>query len=204
MRPITELLNLPEGLRFERKRTIPNAYKIARTLASFANTSGGTLLIGIEDDGKVVGVKSELDELLLIEKATEALTVPPLVIQYQSVVWDGLLIMQIEVTESKDKPHFVIDDKDNRTIYVRQKDKSVPTNRLVFSTDVADKKLLKEPYVKKLMQFLRQSDSITALRFSDLVNVSQYRAGKLLHQLAQCGVLIAVDRPRPVRYSLKV
>ena len=204
MIPITELLNQAEGLRFERKRTIPSAYKIARTLASFANTSGGTLLVGIEDDGKVVGVKSELEELLFIEKATEALTVPPLVIQYRSVVWDGHLIMQIEVSESKDKPHFVIDDKDNRTIYVRQKDKSVPTNRLVFSTDVADKKLLREPYVKKLLQFLRQSDSITALRFSDLVNVSQYRAGKLLHQLAQCGVLIAVDRPRPVRYSLKV
>ncbi len=204
MKPIIELLSQAEGLRFERKRTVPSAYKIARTLASFANTSGGTLLVGVEDDGKVVGVASELDELLLIEKATEALTVPPIVIQYKSVLWDGHLVMQIEVAESAEKPHFVIDEHDNRTIYVRQKDKSVPTNRLVFSTDVVDKKLFKEPYVKKLLQFLRQNDSITALRFSDLVNVSQFRAGKLLHQLAQHGVLIAVDKPRPVRYSLKV
>jgi predicted HTH transcriptional regulator len=45
------LLREGEGLRIEFKSTFDN--KVIETLAAFANTSGGSVLIGITDDRKV-------------------------------------------------------------------------------------------------------------------------------------------------------
>jgi predicted HTH transcriptional regulator len=58
-----ELIQMGEGLTVEFKRTIDSPYKIAKTLASFANTSGGVLLIGIADNSTTIGITSELREL---------------------------------------------------------------------------------------------------------------------------------------------
>ena len=41
------------------KFEISDARKIAKTLSAFANTDGGRLLIGVKDNGKIEGVRSE-------------------------------------------------------------------------------------------------------------------------------------------------
>ena len=64
---LDELIAQGEGVRLEFKRSISAAHRIARTLVAFANTSGGTLLIGVADNGTIVGVSS----------ATPISSVPP-------------------------------------------------------------------------------------------------------------------------------
>jgi predicted transcriptional regulator len=86
---------------------------------------------------------------------------------------------------------------------VRQRDKSVPTTRLMLDLHTVDAKLLQTPMVKHLLLFLRKNDSITADRLGKLVNISDYRATKLLRELTAQGILLMVDKPRPARYSLK-
>ena len=51
------------------KFEISDARKIAKTLSAFANTDGGRLLIGVKDNGKIAGVRSE-EEKYMIEAAT--------------------------------------------------------------------------------------------------------------------------------------
>ena len=41
------------------KFEISDARKIAKTLSAFANTNGGKLLIGVKDNGKIAGVRSD-------------------------------------------------------------------------------------------------------------------------------------------------
>ena len=50
------------------KFEISDARKIARSLSAFANTGGGRLLVGIKDNGKIAGVRSE-EEIYMIEAA---------------------------------------------------------------------------------------------------------------------------------------
>src|SRR3712207_545668 len=50
---LRELIDHGEDLLVERKRTIPDAPKLGAAAASFANTLGGWLLIGVADDGVV-------------------------------------------------------------------------------------------------------------------------------------------------------
>lgn len=199
-----DLIAQGEGSRLEFKSSISTSARIARTLCAFANTGGGTLLIGVSDDGKIGGVSSEIKEMRKIEQATDSMVEPELSISYQVVKVDGKNVIVIDVPESTDKPHFAVDDQGKRTIYVRAKDKSVPTNQLIMKREITDKTLLQSPNVKTLLQFLRRNESITAERMAKLVNISDYRANKLLLQLSEEGLLLMIDKPRPVRFMLKV
>lgn len=201
---LNDLIEQGEHTRLEFKRTLSSAHRIARTLAALANTSGGILLIGITDDGKIAGVASEFREMQKIEEATDRLVQPALSISYETLAPDGRLVLIVTIPESIDKPHYVVDESGKRTIYVRAKDKSVPTSKLIITPEMADRELLKSPMARTLIQYLRKNDFITPDKFGKLINISDYRAGKLLRQLAERGLLILIDKPRPVRYALKL
>lgn len=59
---LPELLAAPEGKTLEFKRDLSSLTPILKTLVAFSNTSGGTLVIGVEDTGAVVGVANVLRE----------------------------------------------------------------------------------------------------------------------------------------------
>jgi ATP-dependent DNA helicase RecG len=53
---VSTLLSAPEGKTLEFKRDLSSPKPILQTLVAFANTAGGTLIIGRDDDGSIVGV----------------------------------------------------------------------------------------------------------------------------------------------------
>ena len=52
------------------KFEISDSRKIARTLAAFANTEGGRILIGVKDNGRISGISSD-EEYHMIEAAAQ-------------------------------------------------------------------------------------------------------------------------------------
>ncbi|MBO0929442.1 RNA-binding domain-containing protein [Fibrella aquatilis] len=200
---LTTLLTRSEGTQLEFKQTLSSAYRIARTLAAFANTSGGTLVIGVTDDKKVIGVSSETAEVETLERATDELIEPALMVSYETRRHDGKTVLLVRVPESDEKPHRVLTEQGEWQIYVRQRDKSVPTTKFIADNESVDKKLLQTPVVRSLMLYLQKHDIITVERLAKLVNISDYRAKKLLRELTTQGLLLFVDQPRPGRYSLK-
>ena len=65
MDALASLLARPEGKTIEHKRDLTSPQSALKTLIAFANTAGGTLLIGVEDGTRdVVGV----DDVLAIEE----------------------------------------------------------------------------------------------------------------------------------------
>ena len=64
---VNALIEEGEGFSLEFKRRISSPEKIARTIIAFANTKGGIILFGVDDDGSIVGVESEKSEIELIE-----------------------------------------------------------------------------------------------------------------------------------------
>lgn len=201
---LEELIAQKENIRLEFKRHLSSSHRIARTLAAFANTLGGIILIGVNDDGKIVGVPSEFREVGKIEDATDRLVEPALSISYETLIPDGRTVLVVSVSESNEKPHYVVNEAGKRTIYVRAKDKSVPTNKLIIAPEVANADFIKSPMARTLIQYLRKNDDVTADKFAKLINISAYRAGKLLRQLAEQGLLLLIDKSRPVRYALKL
>lgn len=54
------LLTSPEGKILEFKRDLSSPKPILKTLVAFANTAGGTLIIGRADDGSIIGIEDIL------------------------------------------------------------------------------------------------------------------------------------------------
>src|SRR5260221_14767064 len=102
------LIEEGEGFTVEFKRRISSPEKIARTLISFANTKGGTILFGVDDDGSIVGVESEKSEIELIETAGKDFCDPPILPHIDIVPFDGRDVIVSHIFESKTKPHYYL------------------------------------------------------------------------------------------------
>ena len=209
---LQELIRKGEGIQLEFKSTIDTAAKIAKTLASFANTSGGILLVGVEDNGKIRGVTSEQQEMEKIEEAADFLCEPSLTIAYEAKFYEGRKVLQIRVEESEDKPHSIKDAQGKSVVYIRVRDKSVPVGRR--AVDVLDtvrkeinEGLLQTGNIKMLLSYLQKYDSINSKRFAKLINVSERRALKVLTELVRQNILLLHQqhnvRGAVLNYSLK-
>lgn len=202
---IIQLIKTGEGLRIEFKRKIDSVYKIAKTITSFANTSGGMLLIGVGDNGEILGVVSELRELQKLEKAITSLIETELMLSFSSELIDGKRILKVAIEESADKPIYAINEKNERVIYIRVKDKSIPIPRLLMSgaRDADIDKVLASRHVKTLINYLKETDSVTAKDFSKVINISEKRAARFLNDLYNKQILMKIPRTKPEAFSLK-
>ena len=125
---LKKLLLKKEGQQLEWKSTLPDAFRLARTLAAFANTSGGVVLVGVKDNGEICGVASELREITILQKALELHVEPELWVSYESILINEKRVLAVRVDESSQKPHVAIDPRGTRKVYVRIKDKTTPTS----------------------------------------------------------------------------
>ena len=67
---IRSLIAEGEHVRQDFKFEVSDSRKIARSLSAFANTEGGRLLIGVKDNGRIAGVRSE-EEMYMVEAAAK-------------------------------------------------------------------------------------------------------------------------------------
>ena len=59
--PAHLLLQQPEGKTLEFKRDLSSPRNVLKTLVAFANSAGGRLVIGVDDDRTLLGVTDPLD-----------------------------------------------------------------------------------------------------------------------------------------------
>jgi ATP-dependent DNA helicase RecG len=82
-----ERIDLPEGLRVEFKsdvKKLPDS-EIVEAVVAFANTDGGDLYIGVEDDGAVTGVHPEHRDVIRSAAMVANKTVPPAAVSTELV-----------------------------------------------------------------------------------------------------------------------
>lgn len=184
-------------LEFKRKATTPE--KLAREISALANTQGGKILIGVDDDGTLLGVLSEKSELDIVDTACKFFIDPPVDYTYEFVNYYDRDIIVIDIPQSKIKPHRVeFEDKEaNKTIkraYIRVGEKSViaskeMTRLMTSQTNGEPLKLSIGDKEKRLFAYLEQYERATVKEFAKLVNISERRAERLLIRLVRAGVV---------------
>ena len=105
---IDELLKKPEGKTLEFKRDLSSPRNFLRTLVAFANTAGGRLIIGIDDQSHdPFGVNNPLDEeerlCSLIADSIE----PRLVPNIEIIDVGGKSLLLVDVYLSNSRPHWI-------------------------------------------------------------------------------------------------
>ncbi|MEX0736755.1 MAG: ATP-binding protein, partial [Bacteroidota bacterium] len=102
------LLEEGEGSTVEFKRKVTSPEKIARALVGFANTRGGMILFGVDDDKSIVGVESEKSEVEMIKTAANIFCDPPINPSIEIISYKGKDLIIVTVEESNEKPHYLI------------------------------------------------------------------------------------------------
>ncbi|MFC3196316.1 helix-turn-helix domain-containing protein [Parapedobacter deserti] len=128
---IKTLILQGEGERLDFKNKISNCKKIAKTLVAFANNKGGTLLVGVADNGHIKGIKNEDEERYMLQRAGHLYCRPAIDLHFEEVYVDDKLVLVAEVAESDTKPHYALGDDQKWWVYIRVKDKSVLAGKVV-------------------------------------------------------------------------
>ncbi len=183
-----------EGVNLDFKKTITSCHKIAKTMVSFANNKGGKLFIGVADDGKICGVKSEDEERYMIDKAATFFAKPLLEPTFEEIYIEDKIIVVVDILESDQKPHYALAEDEKWWAYIRVKDKSVLASKIVLNVlkrEHKDKGVLIEygSKEKALLEYLEKNERITLNQYCDMLNLSKRRASKILVKLVLAGII---------------
>lgn len=121
---LEKLISEGEHIHQDFKFAISDARKIAKSLSAFANTEGGRLLVGVKDNGKIAGVRSE-EELYMIEAAANLYCRPEVELDTRIYHVDGKDVLEVQVNESQQKPIYALDEENRPWAYVRIKDENI-------------------------------------------------------------------------------
>lgn len=194
---IFTLIEDGESETVEFKRKFSTSQKIAKEMIAFANTKGGYILFGVDDDKSISGVESEKAELDLIDTAAKFYCEPEIKYTTEIIPFKTKDVVVIIIPESNKKPHKLVDDSDKQTsrVYVRYKDKSIIASKetasiLKFSNfDNSPLVINLGDSEKILLKYLEENDNISVKEFKKLANISERRAGRTLVNLVRAGVL---------------
>ena len=191
-----------EGLRIEFKKKAAYPEKIVREVIALANTEGGDLLIGVDDDGTVSGQRFIEEEIFVMEKAIRELIFPALSFEVFTIKLTekkGVAVFRIPL--SPDRPHY-LKTGEKRQSFIRVADRSVQASREVWEVLKKSRspKDIVFTYGRKeevLMKALGEKGRITLKEYSKLAGIPIFMASPL-----GLGPEIRISPPNSATYCL--
>ena len=183
-----------EGVSLDFKKTITSCEKIAKTMVSFANNKGGRLLIGVADDGRIAGVKSEDEEKYMINRAAHLYAKPALEPSFEEIYIDDKTVLIVNISSSDTKPHYALGEDKKWWVYVRIDDKSVLASAIVVEVlkrGARDEGVFLAYTIneKKLLEYLDVNKQITAKEYSTTLSLSRRNTQRILVNLVLSGII---------------
>ena len=169
------------------KFCISDSKKIARSLVAFANTDGGRLLVGVKDNGKIAGVRSE-EEFHMIEAAANLYSKPSVNFEFNTWKIEGKIILEINISPSDQRPHFALNEKEEWKPYVRVHDENRMGNKILAAVWVQEKSnksdsILFSSSEIELLKSLRNREYFSFNQFKRMSKLHYKRAEKLIIKL---------------------
>lgn len=204
LQSVHQLVREGEGqnLEFKLKANFPE--KIVREMVAFANTDGGRLLVGVADDGKVMGVKHAEEEKFMLDRAIRYHSRPVLKFSTQSIpVSDKRTLLLYYIPSSRKKPHYALEHPEQKfgKAYIRVGDQSMQASREMIEVLRGQrmKRGQKISYGEKeraLFTHLEKAEKITLEAYCSIAGLSRQVASRILVKLVLSNVLRIVPDHR--------
>lgn len=198
-RELEQLVELGEGINLEFKRRVPQPERIAKEIVALANTHGGRIVLGVDDDGTITGIDHASEEQFLLRQAVKAHCRPPVEYRTERVVIEPRKdVLVVTIPESRTKPHYVVmngaGEAEERSAYIRVETKSMEAS----SDTVADLEAQDEragvtfefgETESLLMRYLDNYGRISVSQLAQLADISPQRASQTLLRLTKADLL---------------
>ena len=208
---LEDVVSQGEGqlLEFKLKATFPE--KIVKEMVAFANSEGGQLFIGVDDDGRISGLKFAEEDRFVIEKAIKNHIKPR--IKYQSEIIPinkKRNVLHYRIFESRKKPSYFLNDPTQKgKAYVRIEDKSVQASREMVEILKREKNNRSFPVhlgekEHLLFQLIEKHGHITLSGFMEISGLSRFKASQILIRLVVSNILTIRSDEKTDYFSMKI
>ena len=183
---IQRLISEGEHVHQDFKFEISDARKIAKSISAFANTEGGRLLVGVKDNGKIAGVRSET----YIYKV------------------EGKDVLEVVIDESPRKPVYALDAEERRWAYVRIKDENIlasPIHLNIWQHNRHEEKVI-IAYTQReqqVLNLLAQHPCLTLNQCQRLTRMNRKLITNLLADFIRFGLVEQVFHEHTFYFRLK-
>ena len=165
------MLPKKESLTIEFKsdlKKLPNS-DIFEAVVAFANTEGGDLYLGIEDNGKVTGVHKDHENILTVNAFIANNTVPPISVRSE-IIDDILPVLRISVPKTYSGITATISGKIlRRQLKANGEPENVPMYPAMFATRLSDLRLMDYSSMPLLQSSLEDFDPIEVERLRQVI-----------------------------------
>jgi len=184
---IQNLIKQGEHQQLDFKHSITDSKKIARSLVAFANTDGGKLLVGVKDNGAIVGVRDD-EEFYMVQAAAQLYCKPSM--NFDSKIWEinGKTVLEITIAKSGNLIYSAPNKDGKWMVYIRVNDQNFTANSILLK--VWEKKKSKTGVLiryteieKQLFDYLIENKTITFSKFKKMAKISKSKAEKILINL---------------------
>lgn len=176
------------------KYAISDAMKIARSLSAFANHSGGSLLIGVKDNGAIAGVRNE-EDIYVVEQAAELYCRPAQHLEFTALRADeGAVVIRATIEPAATLPVEARDPDGRWQAYYRVADENIVADPLMVSA--WRRKYAPEPLSlmltdaqRAIIDLLRSQGASSLRRIALNARISQASAREIVTTLAAMDIL---------------
>jgi len=203
---ILKLIQQGEHQTQDFKYCISDSRKIARSLVAFANTDGGRLLIGVKDNGRIAGVRSE-EEYYMVESAAKMYSNPKIEFTTRQHFVDGKTVLEVIVEPSPDKPHFARDDEGKWWAYFRKEDENRLANKIMIEVWKREKStdgiLINYSEDEKiLLDYLANNEKISVSKYARIALLSYKKAEQIIINFRTLNILKDFFTEDKIQYSI--
>jgi predicted HTH transcriptional regulator len=204
---IYDLISQGEHQQLDFKFEISDARKIARTLVAFSNSIGGKLLIGVKDNGRIAGVRSE-EEYYMIDSAATMYCKPEIIFSSKKWTIEGKTVLEIDIPPGEDKPYLAQTPEGKWMAYLRVNDQNLLANSIQLNVwqNQKSKKGIYLEYKEAedaLLKYLDTNERISFSSFCKLAGISRRKASGILSKLASLNIISIVFTEKQTFYELK-
>jgi len=208
---VQRLVAKGEGQRIEFKKKVNFPEKIVKEVVAFANTNGGKLLLGVDDDGSISGTRNIEGEAFLLEDAIKKLVNPSLDYEVHILKINpkkGVAIF--DIPKGAKKPYGVKEhlNSDHGIAFVRSGDQSIKASKemrqiLRRRNNERDERFNYGEKEKVLMQMIDESQFVTLEEFASKAEIPKFMASKTLVKLVLANLLDIKPQAGADQYFIK-
>lgn len=108
---VKEIISMGENSNIEFKNSSVRPESIAKEMVAFSNSTGGTILIGIDDNSDILGCDKSFNHEEWIMNISRTSVIPSIIPEYQEIEIDNKKIVILTIIKGKNKPYQTNDNK---------------------------------------------------------------------------------------------
>jgi len=190
---LSKLIQQGEHQQQDFKYCISDSRKIARSLVAFANTDGGRLLVGVKDNGRIAGVRSD-EEYYMVEAAAKIYSNPVIEFTTHQHFVEGKTVLEVIIEPSTEKPHFARDNDGKWWAYFRKNDENRLANKIMIEVWKRQKSpegilICYSDDEKCLLDFLENNEKISVSKYARIAHLNYKKAEQIIINFRSLNIL---------------